>query len=177
MTKPRRARRGVERTKLLMCEGVTDKRFADSLKRLLTTRAAGFSVRLDDAGGGGPKSAIMAAINHAGGFDKRVVFIDSDLAIPNDALAAARNRDIKIIQSSPLCLEGFLMRLMGHNQQFINSQEAKDSFHRFYNLRNVVTQEWYEEYITLQRINSVIRDDRHICREVLNDLCNVFTVF
>lgn len=69
------------------------------------------------------------------------------------------------------------MRLMGHNQQFINSQEAKDSFHRFYNLRNVVTQEWYEEYITLQRINSVIRDDRHICREVLNDLCNVFTVF
>ncbi|MDX7438425.1 MULTISPECIES: hypothetical protein [Citrobacter freundii complex] len=53
MTKPKRAKRGVERTKLLMCEGITDKRFADCLKRLLTTRAAGFSVRLDDAGGGG----------------------------------------------------------------------------------------------------------------------------
>lgn len=99
MTKPRRVRRGVERTKLLMCEGITDKRFADCLKRLLTTRAAGFSVRLDDAGGGGPKSAIMAAINHAGGFDKRVVFIDSDLAIPNDALAAARNNRFPPTQS------------------------------------------------------------------------------
>lgn len=72
MTKPKRQKRGVERTKLLMCEGITDKRFADCLKRLLTTRKSGFSVRLDDAGGGGPKSAIMAAINHAGGFDKRV---------------------------------------------------------------------------------------------------------
>ncbi|EPI2358642.1 hypothetical protein ACS5IQ_001372 [Klebsiella michiganensis] len=107
MTKPRRARRGVERTKLLMCEGVTDKRFADCLKRLLTTRAAGFSVRLDDAGGGGPKSAIMAAINHAGGFDKRVVFIDSDLAIPNDALAAARNRDIKSFNPHHYVWRGF----------------------------------------------------------------------
>ncbi|WP_160189612.1 hypothetical protein [Escherichia coli] len=177
MMKPRRVKRGVERTKLLMCEGITDKRFADCLKRLLTTRTAGFSVRLDDAGGGGPKSAIMAAINHAGSFDKRVVFIDSDLAIPTDALSAARNRDIQIIQSSPFCLEGFLMRLMGHNQQFVNSQEAKESFHRLYNLKNVVTQEWYEEYITLQHINSVLSDHTHVCREVLSDLCDVFTVF
>lgn len=177
MTKPKRVRRGVERTKLLMCEGITDKRFADCLKRLLTTRKAGFSVRLDDAGGGGPKSAIMAAINHAGGFDKRVVFIDSDLVIPTDALNAARNRDIKIIQSSPYCLEGFLMRLMGHNQGFINSQNAKDSFHELYNLRNVVTQEWYEEYITLQHINSVIDDNRHVCQKVITELRDVFTVF
>ncbi|EAA1045464.1 hypothetical protein MBY25_000293 [Salmonella enterica] len=177
MTKPKRQKRGVERTKLLMCEGITDKRFADCLKRLLTTRKSGFSVRLDDAGGGGPKSAIMAAINHAGGFDKRVVFIDSDLQIPNDALNAARNRDIKIIQSFPLCLEGFLMRLMGHGQEFISSQDAKDSFHRIYNLRNVVTQEWYEEYITLQHINSVINDDRHVCQKVMIELRDVFTVF
>ncbi|HGG9115417.1 TPA: glycosyltransferase family A protein, partial [Enterobacter hormaechei subsp. xiangfangensis] len=88
MRKPKRMKRGVERTKLLMCEGITDKRFAECIKRLHSSRDAGFSVKLDEAGGGGPKSAILAAINHAGGFDKRVVFIDSDLVIPKDALAA-----------------------------------------------------------------------------------------
>lgn len=38
MTRPKRQKRGVERTKLLMCEGITDKRFADWLKRLLSGR-------------------------------------------------------------------------------------------------------------------------------------------
>ncbi|EML9492538.1 glycosyltransferase family 2 protein [Enterobacter ludwigii] len=177
MRKPKRKIRGVERTKLLMCEGITDKRLAECVKRLHSSRDVGFSVKLDDAGGGGPKSAILAAINHAGGFDKRVVFIDSDLPIPKDALAAANNRNIKIIQSSPFCLEGFLMRLMGHKQHFINSDEAKECFHKRYDLDGVVTQEWYEKYITLQHINAVIGDAKHPCQHIMCDLRDVFTIF
>ena len=177
MRKPKRMKRGVERTKLLRCEGITDKRFAECIKRLHSSRDAGFSVKLDEAGGGGPKSAILAAINHAGGFDKRVVFIDSDLVIPKDALAAANNHNIKIIQSSPLCLEGFLMRLMGHNQQFISSEEAKMCFHKCFNLDGVVTQEWYEKNITLLHINTIIGNEKHPCKKIMSDLRDVFTVF
>ncbi|HAV0429683.1 TPA: glycosyltransferase family 2 protein [Klebsiella oxytoca] len=177
MSKPKRVKRGVEKTKLLMCEGVTDKRLAECLKRLLVTRSTGFSIKIDEAGGGGPKSAILSAITHAGGFDKRVVFIDSDLPIPRDALAAASNKSVTIIQSSPFCLEGFLLRLMGHQHGIINSQDAKDTFHKIYNLRNVVTQDWYDEFITIQHINSVINNPKHECQHLMTALKNVFTIF
>ncbi|EMB4690459.1 glycosyltransferase family 2 protein [Citrobacter farmeri] len=177
MSKPKRIKRGIEKTKLLMCEGVTDKRFAECLKRLLVTRHTGFSIRIDEAGGGGPKSAILSAINHAGGFDKRVVFIDSDLPIPKDAAAAALNKDIKVLQSTPFCLEGFLLRLMGHQQGVIHSQDAKDTFHKLYNLRNVVTQDWYDEFITIHLINSVVNNPKHVCQPLMKEIRDVFTIF
>jgi hypothetical protein len=177
MSKPKRSTRTAGKTKLLMCEGITDKRFAECLKQLLTTRTSGFSVRIDEAGGGGPKSAIMAAINHAGGFDRRVVFIDSDLPIPKDALSAARNNNIQIIQSTPFCLEGFLLRLMGYNSGILHSQDAKDTFLRQYNLKSVVTQDWYEQNITLTHISSVTSNVRHSCQPLMIELRDVFLIF
>lgn len=177
MSKPKRLKRNVGKTKLLMCEGLTDKRFAECLKQLLVTRATEFSIRIDDAGGGGPKSAILAAINHAGGFDKRVVFIDSDIPIPKDAINAARNNGIQVIQSSPFCLEGFLLRLMGYNNGITNSQDAKDTFLRLHGLEHVVTQAWYENNITIAHIESVINDHRHSCQTIMTELRNVFTIF
>lgn len=160
-----------------MCEGITDKRFAECLKQLLTTRTSGFTVRIDEAGGGGPKSAIMTAINHAGGFDKRVVYIDSDIPIPREALSAARNHKIQIIQSIPFCLEGLLLRLMGYNNGLVHSQDAKDTFLRMNNLENVVTQAWYEQNITLPLITAVLNNPVHPSQALMKELSDVFTVF
>lgn len=177
MSKPKKIKRGIGRTKLLMCEGVTDKRFAECLKKILMGRNSGFTVRLDEAGGGGPKSAILETINYAGEFDKRIVFIDSDLPIPKDALAAANNRNIKIIQSAPLCLEGFLMHLMGHHHVFVNSKEAKETFHRVYGLDGVVTERWYEENINSQLLQSIRSNHNHSCKQIVSELIDLFTVF
>lgn len=177
MSKPKRLKRNVGKTKLLVCEGVTDKRFAECLKQLLVTRETGFSIRIDEAGGGGPKSAILTAINHAGAFDKRIVFIDSDIPIPKDALAAAANHGIQIIQSTPFCLEGFLLRLMGYKNGILHPQDAKDTFLRLNGLEHVVTQGWYEKNITLAHIESVINSPKHCCQALMLELRNVFMVF
>ncbi|ROU10034.1 glycosyltransferase family 2 protein [Kluyvera ascorbata] len=177
MSKPKRIKRNAGKTKLLMCEGLTDKRFAECLKQLLVTRTTGFSIRIDEAGGGGPKSAILAAINHAGAFDKRVVFIDSDIPIPKDALSAARNNGIQVVQSKPYCLEGFLLRLTGYSNGIMDSQDAKDSFLRLHGLENVVTQVWYDKNITIAHIESVIRNPKHSCQTLMSELRDVFTVF
>ena len=174
MSRKARKVRGVQQTRLIMCEGITDKRFAERLKQIFNKRGNGVSVRIDEAGGGGPKSAIMAAINHAGQFDKKYVFIDSDLPIPADALAAARRKDMLINMSKPLCLEGFLLRLLGKACEINDSKHAKLIFNQTYGLVNGVSQAWYEEYITHEHLIVIMNDQDHEC---YNTICQLSSTF
>lgn len=166
--------RGVQETRLIMCEGITDKRFAERLKQLFNIRGNGISVRIDEAGGGGPKSAILAAINHAGQFDQKYVYIDSDLPVPADALAAAKKRDMILIMSKPHCLEGFLLRLMGDKCEIVDSKQAKLLFNEKYGLATGVSQSWYEENITSNFLEDILQDKKHECQDIITQLTSIF---
>ncbi|VGE60534.1 Uncharacterised protein [Klebsiella quasipneumoniae] len=177
MTKPIRKKKEINRTKLIMCEGVSDRAFIERLKILYHVRNCGFSVRLDDAGGGGPKSAILAAINSYGSFDKKYVFIDSDIPIPVDAKSAARNHGIIILQSTPWCLEGMLLKIMGHAGEIRDPQHAKDIMFKKYKLVNVVHQAWYDENISEKIVNEVISSKKHCCCDIISNVVNSLSRF
>lgn len=177
MSKPKRKTRELTKTKLVICEGISDKTFMERMKSVYHPRNCGFSVRLDEASGGGPKTAIMAAINYFGSFDKKYVYIDSDLAIPKDALTAAESRGIVILQSIPWCLEGMLLKITGYQGEIRNSQHAKDLLFGKYNLPNVVTHTWYESNISKAVINTVISTKHHDCSSHLVEIVNLFEEF
>lgn len=177
MSKPKRKTKELTKTKLMICEGISDKAFMERIKAVYHPRNCGFSIRLDEASGGGPKTAILAAINYYGSFDKKYVYIDSDLPIPRDALAAANSRGIVILQSIPWCLEGMLLKMTGHNGEIRSSQHAKDLLYGQYNLPNVVTHAWYEQNISEEVINKIISTNHHFCCKPLTELIDVFKMF
>lgn len=176
MKRAGRPKRTTEKTKLLICEGLTDKRFAERLKQIYKKRDSGFKIKIDDAGGGGPKSAIMTAITHAGGFDKKVVFIDSDLPITKEADAAAKRRGIPVIQSAPLCLEGMLLKIVGYKGEIRSSDEAKELFRIKYGIF-VITETWFNDYITFDVIELIKSNDNHPCYKVITSLVSEFENF
>lgn len=177
MTKPKRKARGVENTKLVICEGISDKKFFERMKEVYHNRKCGFTIKLDEAAGGGPKTAIMAAINYNGHFDKKIVYIDSDISIPVDARKAAERKNIMIIQSIPHCLEGLLLKITGHKGEIRDTEHAKTILYRQYELPDVVTEVWYEQYITAQRMDSVAAEDKHCCHEVVKEIISLFSKF
>jgi len=175
MSKPKRKGRGTNVTKLIICEGISDKKFVERLKIVLHKRESGFSVKIDQAAGGGPKSAILHAINYYGDYNCKGVFIDSDLPIPVDAKRAAKNHDLLIFQSTPHCLEGFLLKLTGHPGEFINTASAKELFYKTYGLPDVVTQKWYDEHIDSLMLNKIIDNKAHCCRDIIVKLMDFFS--
>lgn len=177
MKKPSRKVKGASRTKLVICEGISDKKFMERIKELFHIRNCGFTVRLDEAAGGGPKSAIFAAINYQGDYDKKYVFIDSDLPIPQDALTAANRRNITIIQSTPFCIEGFLLKFTGHSGQVRDTQHAKNTLYRRDALPDVVTQAWYERFITQVSVDAILNQQAHCCYNVLNSSVSLFKIY
>lgn len=176
MSKKARKVRGTLVTKLVMCEGVTDKRFIERVKCIYHKRGNGITVRIDEAGGGGPKSAIMAAITHEGQFDRKYVFIDSDLPISKDALAAANRKGIIIIQSAPLCLEGLMLRILGNKSEIFNSPMAKDTLNGMFQLSNGITQLWYDTYINAELLTGVAEDEDHCSCNIVKSLLSIFVL-
>lgn len=174
MSKPTRKTRMLRSTRLIICEGISDKKFVERIKTLYHPRNAGFSVKIDEAGGGGPKTAIQRAINYPGEFDRKYIYIDSDLAITATDRKAAERRNIKIIQSIPFCLEGLLLKITDFPREVTNSQHAKETLYDQYGLTTVVTEAWYEENITCQRLNTICANNNHFAAPVLTVLIAIF---
>ncbi|HBQ3007829.1 TPA: hypothetical protein L7V50_000149 [Klebsiella quasipneumoniae subsp. similipneumoniae] len=175
MSKPSRLQRKQIKTKLIICEGISDKKFIERFKFLTHSRDNGFTVKIDQSSGGGPKTAIIHAINYAGQFDQKCVFIDSDITIPKDAFAAAKRRGIQIIQSTPHCIEGFLLKLTGYNKEIHNTEHAKQIFYEKYSLPQVITQKWVDEYIDIVLIQLIINKDNHCCKQIITSLKKFFS--
>ena len=175
MSKSSRVLRKQIKTKLIICEGISDKKFIERIKLLTHNRDNGFTVKIDQSSGGGPKTAIIHAINYAGQFDRKCVFIDSDIAVPKDAFAAAKKRNILIIQSAPHCIEGFLLKLTGYNKEIHNTEDAKEVFYGKYNLPQIITQKWVDEYVDILLIEMIINKDNHCCREIISSLKKFFS--
>ncbi|WP_312952597.1 hypothetical protein [Superficieibacter sp.] len=174
MSKPARKTRTLRSTRLIICEGISDKKFVERIKTLYHPRNAGFSVKIDEAGGGGPKTAIQRAINYLGDFDQKYIYIDSDLAISATDRKAAERRNIHIIQSEPFCLEGLLLKITDFPREVANSQNAKEILYGQHGLTTVVTEAWYEENITCQRLNTICASKNHAAGPVLTALIAIF---
>ena len=111
---PRR-RKPLLATLLLMGEGAHEKAFLSHLKSLYDGRQSGQTVKVDAASGGSPIEIVDETIRryHHARFDRKVVLLDSDVVIIQQVRDKARRNGIELIVSTPVCLEGMILELMG----------------------------------------------------------------
>lgn len=127
MAKPRH----VQKTTLIIVgEGAHDKAFLEHMKGVYDTRESGQKIKIDSADGGSPHDVIKTAIKKTShtAYDRKYIFMDSDVAIKQQDLSIARRNNIIILLSEPLCLEGMLLDVL---QQWIpeTAELCKKSLH------------------------------------------------
>ena len=100
-------------TLLLIGEGPDDKAFINHLRTLFDSRESGQSIKVKSADGGSPRDIIKAAIRsqHAA-YDRRFVFMDSDVTVTEADKKYASTHKITLILSEPLCLECMLLEVL-----------------------------------------------------------------
>lgn len=165
MSKPIKKQRVVNNfTRLVICEGISDKKLMEKIKSIFLDRKGNLKVQIDEAGGGGPKGALNRAINFQGDFDEKYLFIDSDIPLTEEVLKVAKRRDIEIIQSVPVCLEGMLLKIKGFPKQINDAEQAKQEMQKTFGLQLVVTESWYNDHITREVCESIIADEKHCAK-------------
>lgn len=115
MAKKRSIKKVQLATLIVVGEGPCDKAFLVYMKSLYDVKETGQKVKLDAADGGSPEIMLKdmdRKYKHAD-YDKRVLFIDSDVEVTQEILARAKRLGIEIVQSKPLCLEGMLLDVLG----------------------------------------------------------------
>jgi len=130
MAKKRSIKKVQLATLIVVGEGPCDKAFLAYMKSLYDVKETGQKVKLDAADGGNPSIMLKdmdRKYKHAD-YDKRVLFIDSDVEVTQDILARAKRLGIEIVQSKPLCLEGMLLDLLGCKVPH-TSQACKEVLH------------------------------------------------
>ncbi|EKN6225326.1 TPA: hypothetical protein U5E10_001604 [Yersinia enterocolitica] len=168
MRNKRKPARIVNKTKLIVGEGMTEKNFLTSLHRIYYVRGRNYKISIDEAGGGDPKSIIAHAINSVGHYDEKCVFIDSDRAISQQTRKIARIGNVNIIQAVPICIEGFLLHSLGDRRQINTAHEAKQYFNEKFNSNGVISCEWFGHNFTDEIINDLIIEGNH-------DYCDIFS--
>lgn len=104
--KPRYARR----TAQIVVEGFTEEAFCRHLKSLYA-RDCGVRVEIHNARGGSPQDVVKSALKRAG-FDRTLVFFDTDRALPATWRRRAVSAGCEMVTPSP-CVEAFLLGLLG----------------------------------------------------------------
>ena len=101
-------------TLLIVGEGAHEKAFLNHLRDLFDGRETGQKVKVQSSDGGSPRDIIKAAIKsrHAA-YDRRIVFMDSDIPLTDVDKSYAQKHKIELILSEPLCLEGMLLDILG----------------------------------------------------------------
>lgn len=174
MTKPKRRTREINKTRLIVCEGVSDKKFLERVKSLIATRDGGLRVSIDSSGGGGPKGVLNTVLNTQGLYDTKYMLVDSDIPITQAIKKTCDKRDIKIVQSIPFCLEGMLLKASGFKQEIRSSKHAKEEMSKRYGLGITITEQWYEEYLTKEFLLSVIEDKTNPASDVFRSIRGMF---
>lgn len=124
MARQGRPRRRVKLATLLAVgEGPADRAFINHLKGLYS-HDSGQKVTVDTADGGSPAVMIQHVIRkyRYADYDRRLLLLDEDIPIDADALKNARQGNIELIISKPVCLEGMLLCVLG--QQIPNGANA-----------------------------------------------------
>jgi len=131
-----RKRQVLKATLLIVGEGAHEKAFLQYLKSLYDHRESGQTIKVDAASGGSPIEIIDDTIrknNHAE-YDRKVILLDTDVVIKQQDRDKARKHKIELIESTPICLDGMLLDLLGHNISATSS--ATDCKHRLHALLN-----------------------------------------
>lgn len=109
-------------TLLIVGEGLHEKAFLQHMK-LIYDGQNNQTIKVDAASGGSPIEIIDEAIrkyNHAD-YDKKIILLDTDVTIRQQDRDKARKKNIELIISSPICLEGMLLEVLGHRVPELSS--------------------------------------------------------
>ncbi|SQH76085.1 conserved protein of unknown function [Shewanella benthica] len=114
---------------IVVGEGPIDAAFLSHMKIVYDGRETGQSIRITAGDGGCPKDVIKSAIqNRQAEYDKKYVLIDSDITVTDVDFSYARKNGVNIIQSTPVCLEGMLLEVLGERPARTN-QGCKEKLH------------------------------------------------
>lgn len=101
---------------IVVGEGIHDRAFLNHMKDNYDGRKTGQVVKIESSDGGSPRNILMSAKkSQEAAYDKRYVLMDSDVAIQQQDWAYAEKHKIKVILSTPICLEGMLLDVLGVN--------------------------------------------------------------
>ncbi|WP_216643660.1 hypothetical protein [Spiribacter salilacus] len=111
----RNTKRRALKSLLIVGEGAHDRAFVDHLKSLYDQRKSGQTVTVRAGDGGSPRDLLkrMVRCYQHKDYDQRVLLLDDDVGVTQPARDIARKHDIEMILSSPVCLEGMLLDVLG----------------------------------------------------------------
>lgn len=117
-------------TLIVVGEGPHDRAFLNHMKSLYDSRETGQKVTINSADGGSPGDIIDTVIrkNRHTNFDKRYILLDSDVPIIQQDRDKARRNKIELVESTPHCLEGMLLDILGEPVP-ANSNACKAAMH------------------------------------------------
>lgn len=114
----RKTTRSVNKTTLLvMGEGEHDKAFLSHMKGIYHERRSGSKVTLDFSSGGSPHDIIKDTVKKSRhvDYDQKFILMDSDVPVKPEDIKVAKDSDINILYSKPLCLEGMLLSILAQS--------------------------------------------------------------
>ena len=105
-------KRVTRKTLLVIREGAHELAFLKHLKAIFGSN--NLEITIDASNGGSPYDVINTAVKFRNGatFDRKVVLLDSDVALTPQATKLAKSHRVEVIQSSPVCLEGMLLQVL-----------------------------------------------------------------
>lgn len=114
---------------IVVGEGPHDEAFINHMKSLYDSRVSGQTVKVESADGGSPGDIINYVVKKKHiAYDRKVILMDSDIPLTAQDKKVANENGITIIQSTPLCLEGMLLDVLGQKIPD-SSQACKNKLH------------------------------------------------
>ncbi|MEA1919604.1 MAG: hypothetical protein U9N52_07180 [Campylobacterota bacterium] len=112
----KKPKRSLLSTLIIVGEGAHEKAFLSHLKALYSANTDQ-KVKIDSADGGSPQDIVRTAVKKSRhiDYDRKFILMDSDIAVDEITKKLAKDNNITIILSEPLCLEGMLLNLLGVN--------------------------------------------------------------
>ncbi len=114
---------------IVVGEGPHDEAFINHMKELYDSRESGQKVKVESADGGSPRDIINYVVKKKHiAYDTKIILMDSDISLTDQNRKTAQKNGIIIVQSTPLCLEGMLLDVLGQKIPD-SSQACKNKLH------------------------------------------------
>jgi hypothetical protein len=113
----RKKQRHVQKATLLAVgEGPADKAFLNHLKELYSHNT-GQKVTVEAEDGGSPDVMVYNVIkkHQHQAFDRKILLLDEDVPVSDSAISRAQKGKLELIFSTPVCLEGMLLDVLGQH--------------------------------------------------------------
>lgn len=130
MAKKKTPRTTQQTTLIIVGEGECEKAFLEHLKSLYNERHSGKKIKIDYQGGGSPHDIIKythKTTRHIS-YDEIYILMDSDVTVADSDQKFAKDNRFTILYSTPLCLEGMLLEVLGQPTP-TTAQACKDSLY------------------------------------------------